>query len=356
MYIESSEERALQEYSFYRSTEHQNKVFFCASSNGNLCCYDMDTMGIHIVNRWYKDIKHYVEPVEWIFSDDNYIVFITGDGREAVRYHLKKREYTICNIELNCIEFGNCAYVEYEAGKLFIFSSRKNILRMVEIEEMKMDTVEYCDSEMNFYCGVRINNKIWLAQRHGDILLEFDVKLLKSRKHKLYRKLEEVNQIIDGGDRKLYILLACGDIYKFSVDEEELYSVIQNIDYGRMGDLVITNNQYIELPSGGQDILLIDKDRLIISCYKSYPEDFRYYNDNDCRSKYIRCYKVGNDMYYAMRLSNYTLKINTISGELSWEKLNIPMKIDFGKESDGCADNLSCSITLKQFINSIIDK
>ena len=226
-------------------------------------------------------------------------------------------------ITSNVNAWGNYAEAAAYEDKLFVFCRG---MRKVIVYDVSSNAV--CEEELPLIVdkGVTIEGTTWLLSGDHTSLIKFNLSCLESDIIHIPNRIDSVSYITAKGN-DLYMLSSNGDIWYFDMQnskEECIFKVSEDRSVGR---LVVTDNSFIELPSLGSEIYIIDKNSNNCKAYKSYPADFQYIGDKGW-SKYKGIIRYRNSYIIAPRSSNYLLFIDEKSGNISWKKAVLPEPVD----------------------------
>lgn len=173
---------------------------------------------------------------------------------------------------------------------------------------------------------------MWLFQRSGELVVEYDLESDTWREFELSIRIREcVHVTVYAG--YMYILSAEGKIYRWNRKDNIAEEIADCRSTSRMdfvfSRIAVTDKGIFLLPLYGEEIFYIDLKTKNVKKYDSYPEDFRY-----CElswSKYYGYCEDDNQYYFAMRSANYILTINKRDGIEKWVKAKLSSYEEYKK-------------------------
>ncbi len=223
-------------------------------------------------------------------------------------------------------KWGNVALLTLWENHIYLVPSYGNSLVKIDIDtaevtyESKLyDGVEKAEDGKYFTSGCRDGNIIWLEGKNK--LYSFDL------------ELNEVEVYDADNSDKEYIDIACLKEGLLLIDNEgaaisweknkEKQCILDMHEEGYFVKSLVTEENVYLLPSLGENIYVINRDRQNCKRYEAYPEDFCYKNVRGW-AKYYEYSEDADSYYVAMRLGNYLLKVDKKTGVEEWIKPKYP--------------------------------
>lgn len=254
------------------------------------------------------------------------IYALQNAGNNMLEYDLN--HHTSCYFDINCAynEWGNFAAFTVFESQLYIFPKYEKKVVKFDINEKKIYKQVYFSKETAFFCGCRVHDTMWLFPQNGNEIIAYDLRTENIQKH--YSQIEIADCIFAAyGAEKVYVLNKYGIVYIWDMHDYKMQVLtiaeLEHMDSNTVGRIVYAKGKLIMLPLFGKNIQILDLAKNTVEIYADYPDDFQY----DTRFVWSKYYGICEDeeyFYFALRLSNYLLRIQKNSGMLSWIKPVFP--------------------------------
>lgn len=307
----------------------KGRIMFFFENSSNMCMkMDLETYEIAYVEKFEnidmieQDIADGIE----IVKDKIYQLGIKGD----CIYEIDLENRKCLRIEIDCHEssWGNYATYAYFSEKIFIFPKYKKKIvefntntRKIEYDTNIYDKLEqyYIDrgcAPKGIESGCKVDEVMWLLTDDGKTIVSYN---LRSKDIKIFELPCQIIgcQHIVFNNNFFYFLQGDGKIYSWN---KEKMSLLLDVKYAESNDfyrMAITQNNIYILPSLGKNIMIYDIESQELKVLDDYPKDFCYFESRGWSKFYGYC-ESDEWYYFAMRLANYMLTINKISGEIKW--------------------------------------
>ena len=314
----------------------QGKLFSFTSSKRIPTIVDLHTGKTTLLN----DLLNY-DPAfnaDDMLSFENDIFILELNGKRLMKFNVKERNCSYFNIDCDNKTWKNYAAFAYYGNNIYVFPvytdgvikidlKKERVQKKKElylhISEYKKDKKQ--DGEFTFFwCGCQSGSIVWLFQRSGELVVEYDLESDTWREFELSIRIREcVLVTVYAG--YMYILSAEGKIYRWNRKDNIAEEIADCRSTSRMefvfSRIAVTDKGIFLLPLYGEEIFYMDLKTKNVKKYDSYPEDFRY-----CElswSKYYGYCEDDNQYYFAMRSANYILTINKRDGIEKWVKAKL---------------------------------
>ena len=333
VYIEKTNSIATLDIDKYKSsvcTIYNDKIFFWSTYDKRLCSVDVNDYKISIESACAEILNGSGEPARWMVTYEEFILTITGDCRQLIKYNPKNREFEIIKISDEFIWWGHYIFATIWNECIFLFT--KNPLQLKKINLITKDIVGVdlsvlASKNLEFVCGVRMKNEIFLFQRIGNQVLNYNLETGQIVLNPI--DISEIeNAYVDQDD--IYIIQGDGTLYRYCACCNQLQKIINRTKGKKYGMAILGKKKIVELPSASEDILIIDKKTEEVEVYEEYPKDFKYTNTSG-RAKYYGYVEYKGTLIFPMRFSNYILMVDKQNSKLSWLIPQIPSKYEEGK-------------------------
>lgn len=335
--------------------EREKLFSTCALVRGKLFSFT-DFMRVPIMGDLHTGkitLLHNLKNYDPVFSVDNMLsigdnVFILElDGKRLMKYNIKERNCSYFNIDCNSKSWGNFAVFAHCGRSIYIFPIYEDGFLRVNIESGEVQKKKELYAVINeykadkkqggeityFWQGCQLENKVWLFQRYGSLVVVYDMVSDTWKKYELSVRIKECTHVTSYSG-SLYILNAEGKVYRWNMSNEPIEKVV-DCRRANTTDLVfsriaVTDKRLFLLPALGKDIFYLDLNTKKIIKYDSYPEDFQYCGPENWSKYYGYC--EDNDWYYfTLRSANYILTINKRNGIEKWVKADFPNYEEYKK-------------------------
>ena len=313
----------------------------------------------------YIDFEVYDKEVslgiaDYIDMEDNVIFQFNLDGRYVLLFDLDSKQIKKIDVDCQSKSWGNYLFCTYYEEKLFIFSMYKHTIVIINLKD---DQVVYDDKICKYICennlpdlsvACKVNNQIWLFSNDGKKAVSYNLATHKEEWYELSLKIKQSRHCVYR-NKKFYILDNQGNVYVWDKKQEYLLFSVPNAKQEEYGRIVATDKNLIVLPALGESIYIYDFLKKEIECNINYPLDFKYSTESRL-SKYYGFCEDENSFFFAMRLSNYLLKIKKQDGAIEWINPMIP---DLQETIDRCKrysmnTYLEGMLSLSEYIQEII--
>jgi len=252
---------------------------------------------------------------------------VETSGKNLVEYNLKTNEYKKFYIGCNVHQDGNFAYLCCTDNKILIFTRDQQVLVIYDIVQETVRKVNYPNGISQYYIiGCSFGNRFLIFPQNGQEILEYDVVHNRWKIHHLAMVLNNCVHAMAMGD-DICILLASGKIlcWNYELGDIAVIAAAESVyaNEEAASRLCITGRDIIVLPLLAQDIIRINRDSSKAVIYRDYPPDFSYDSTRKHWAKYYGYCENATEYYFACRTSDYILKIEKQSGEISWIKSEV---------------------------------
>jgi len=262
--------------------------------------------------------------IEYYVAINQYVIALSKNGKKLYSFEVGYDSFIERKIDVTIDEYGNYAAITSFNNNAFIFTRKK---RKVYIYDPINNQLKCNDLNQEMLLGVNIDEITWLITSDGKHFVKYDMKKEVYDVVDIDIAITNISHLTTDGIY-IYILQVDGSIWRFSTSTYEISSIYKSESNKCVGRLIILKDKYIELPSIGEDIYIIEPTGTVV--YQSYPDDFKYIG-NSAWSKYTDSFIYNNTMYFANRSGNYILKIDVKDGEIGWIKPKLPSHEDYVK-------------------------
>ena len=299
---------------------------------------------------------------DYIDMENNVIFQFNLDGRYVLLLDLDLKQIKKIDVDCQSKSWGNYLFCTHYEEKLFIFTMYKHTIVIINLKD---DQVVYDDKICKYIrennlpdlsVACKVNNQIWLFSNDGKKAVSYNLSTHKEKWYELSLKLKQCRHCIYR-NKKFYILDNQGNVYVWDKKQEYLLFSVPNAKQEEYGRIIATDKNLIMLPALGESIYIYDFLKKKIECNINYPLDFKYSTESRL-SKYYGFCEDENNYFFAMRLSNYLLKIKKKDGAIEWINPMIP---DLQETIDRCKHYsmntyLEGMLSLSEYIQEIILK
>lgn len=262
-----------------------------------------------------------------ILQNNKKIYILQNAGNNLSEYNLEQNTCRQFNINCAYQPWGNFAAATIFEAKLYIFTRYENKIVKFDTNTDKICEKIYIPGEGRAFFGCRVYKTMWLFPRIGDNVVAYDMQTDEVYTHRLPMKLEECVYAIQE-EGKIYILNQYGMIYIWNLKKNNMEVVdkaeaSEHVISNTVGRIVYTNHKLVILPSFGNDIKILDLIKNTVEIYSGYPNDFKYFTELKW-AKYNGVCEDSEYFYFALRLSNYLLRIQKNNATLDWIKPIFP--------------------------------
>lgn len=297
---------------------------------------------------------------DYIDMEDNVIFQFNLDGRYVLLFDLDSKQIKKIDVDCQSKGWGNYLFCTYYDEKLFIFTKYKHTIAIINLKNNQV----ICDDKICKYicendlpdlsAACKVNDQIWLFSNDGKKVVSYNLSTHKEKWYELPLKINQCRHCIYRNN-KFYILDNEGNIYVWDKKQEYLLFSIPNAKPEEYGRIVATDKNLVVLPALGESIYIYDFSKNEIQRNVNYPLHFKYSIQSEW-SKYYGFCEDENNYFFAMRLSNYLLKIKKQDGTIEWISPVIP---DLRETIDRCkrySNNtyLEGMISLSEYIKEIV--
>lgn len=297
---------------------------------------------------------------DYIDMEDNVIFQFNLDGRYVLLFDLDSKQIKKIDVDCQSKGWGNYLFCTYYDEKLFIFTKYKHTIAIINLKNNQV----ICDDKICKYicendlpdlsAACKVNDQIWLFSNDGKKVVSYNLSTHKEKWYELPLKINQCRHCIYR-NKKFYILDNKGNIYVWDKKQEYLLFSIPNAKPEEYGRIVATDKNLVVLPALGESIYIYDFSKNEIQRNVNYPLHFKYSIQSEW-SKYYGFCEDENNYFFAMRLSNYLLKIKKQDGTIEWISPVIP---DLRETIDRCkrySNNtyLEGMISLSEYIKEIV--
>lgn len=277
-------------------------------------------------------------------SCNDVLFFIEQSGEHMWSYDIHKGNKETYFLSCDSHDSGNVIGVFTFLDKIVIVKNRDNALYFYDLKTRKLQKKSVFE---NFDLDKSI---IYRCDKWGDYIC---ICVKRNARVMIYRydlQTEEVKVCDCAGlvgdirgfccdNDMIFFLDSEWNLYFFKIYTQELdkISLTQWMDQKDLqkenffGNIAVTKQNIWLLPSMGENIYVYDFDNQTAEKFENYPEKFGYDNTKNW-SKSSEVKKIGNKIYVALRLSNYFLIIDYITGKPEWKKIQISDNEKFYKK------------------------
>lgn len=306
---------------FRNCIEKDNRLIFFSAREAIPVSLDLKSEETSIIKINNKELYRN-NPFDLITELDGKIYALEIWGKYMCEYSLDSQEVAYIKIDCNKKKDGNFAFLTTEKNQVLIFD-RADGLTIYDIVSKSICKVPYPQNEYEVITGCKYENKYYLFPKEGNKVFQYDV--LAGKWDTIYLQgkwYNAMHAIVDNGS--IYILMEDGTIIKWNVKEEVKFIDTIKEWYKSLScvaRICSTNDSFVILPSLGEDILILDKEKYEVKVMQGYPKDFKYVNNN--WSKYYGYCETEDSYIFACRKSDYILKITKSNTNFEWIKSEI---------------------------------
>lgn len=306
---------------FCDCTYHDGNLYFFSSQNGLLAKLDEKSKKVSYLPTIVEETYGRASSIDILESYRNKLYALKTAGDGLIEYDLKTDTYQCYDPECAENPWGNFILMTEYNSKIFLFTRTRDVIKIFNCDDKRFTTVEHDFEERTYYCGIRVDDVVWLFPKDGEHIVSFDLASETMQSYESHVKFENAVSCYED-DKKIYVLSGNGDVRFFHTDTLELSSFRIAKEPEQMGRIIVTGKNVILLPSLGDNIVVINKVSGSEKNYEDYPEEFKY-QAHPTWSKYYGYCKDEKNIYVAMRSANHIMVINADSGEISWKNPTI---------------------------------
>ena len=293
-------------------------MYFFSNQDGMMARLDIESNIITYLPVLVEELYDKGDSVDKVLTYDNRLYALSNAGNALVEYNLLNNEYLVYNPECAMNSWGNYIYMTQYGGKIFIFTRARNVVKVFDCDNKEFITIEYDMKEQTFFAATRVDDVVWLFPRNGRVVVKFDLKNGTVQKYIVDYEFENVVDCYPD-DNNIYVVSSSGNIIIFDMHTTKLSVFHMSKENEKIRRLIVSKDNVVLLPSGGENIIVINKNNRNVKKYEQYPEGFEY-QANPKWSKYHGYCKFNNKIYFAMRSANHLLIIDEETGEISWKR------------------------------------
>lgn len=306
---------------------------------------NLKTEKICLLNDMENYDLSFVADSMWAIRDGDNIFVIELNGERLLQYNFKEKKCCYYKIECNGKQWDNCAALAKYKNKVYVFPKYKKGIIKIDIKSGKIEkneevyriinsykTKEKCKKENKYFqCGCQDGNILWLFQESGNLVVAYNIKNDSWREYELPIEINHcIHTIMHNG--LMYILCSDGRIFLWDMKSDMIERIFEYSEEGEAIDIysriAVADKIIFMLPALGQDILKINVETKRVEKYTAYPEEFCYYNPENC-SKYNGYCENDRFYYFSMRSANYILQIDKHDGREKWIKPQLPLVTEY---------------------------
>ena len=244
-------------------------------------------------------------------------------GNNLVVFDLIRNQCKYIPLKCNYQKGNNFAAFEKYGKSYYIFPRYGNKIIILDIDKNRITEMQRSFGDgKKIQCICRAGNDMWILPENADQIYCYSISENKEKVYKLGRIIQNcVHSVFN--ESSLYILNMYGVIYRWDIERTELYEITaletKHDENESMSRILYAGNRLITLPGYGNYIRLFDILTEKTSVYCDYPKDFKY------QSTWLKYYGYCEDekfYYFAAASANYLLKIEKMSGGLTWIKVD----------------------------------
>ena len=297
-------------------------LFFYANDIGRIVKYDLQKNTNTILSYDSQNVD-----LDLAIYYDGVIYLVEVSGKNLVVYHLKDDTWKWVPIGCDNDQDGNFAYLDHASHKILIFTREQQTLVLYDVIRERIERVRYpADASKRYITGCRFRDRYLIFPENGQNVLEYDVMNRQWKVHHLSEALKNCVHVMVSED-EIYILQTNGRILRWNYESGEMEVIIsaENVYEEKKAAvrLCLTKEDIIVLPSLAKDIIRIHRGNYEATIYRDYPKDFSYDVERKYWSKYYGYCESDAEYYFSCRTSEYILKVEKQSGNISWIKSEI---------------------------------
>lgn len=302
---------------FRTGAVYQKKLVFFAQY-GFPFFMDIETGKIHIYSSVLNMQKQNAH-IDATVVNGEFLYAFSVDGKNMHEYDLKGGIYCKYDINCNCGDDNNYAFIHQSEGKIFVFSKDINRSFFFEIGDKTRTQLSIGRNELEYKHGVCKETTCFIFPKKGRIVFEYDVISKKSKEVILPFGINNLAHVSIQDD-KIYILEKNGTVKIWNITTREyvIYEEIRNYYNfeNAVSRICLCNESAIILPFFSNDIIKFSFKDKSITIWDEYPLGFRY--ENNTWAKYIHYTESDNYYFYSNRTSGYIMRIDKSNLDVVW--------------------------------------
>ena len=331
-----------------------DKIYFFNEASSMLMSINLKEHDSNVLR--IKNITQYRKvPIDYVKMVGNSIYGLEMSGEYMLRYDMTSAEIEYIKIDCNDKLDGNFAFIDSDDTYIYIFTRQQGLV-MYNYHKKTIYREKYPICNMRAAAVCKCGGNYVVFQNDSNVVTEYIPESGKWKNKNIEAKLNNISQAVYN-KQNFYII--CGDGLIIIWNEQNNITYVDAVkkiynSSNAASRICVTEDNYIIMPSAGEDILILDRDLSTVKKYMDYPSDFRYADNN--WAKY-NMYSEDDEKYlFSCRKSQYIACVSKKDGKITWEKseVDITERDIFNYETSDVKKEKNNY--LNYFIEDVVDK